>query len=84
MRLLNALSWLVETWKISRGVKDETAVDANVEYYAIFDAGAPFVVTIHIRREASVLSVLLHRAIPGPQQAERAAGMALTHFFYPI
>ena len=33
-----------------------------------------FVGSVHILREASALSVLLRRAIPGPQQAERAAG----------
>ncbi len=36
----------------------------------------------HILREASALSVLLHRAIPGPQQAERATGTALTLFLF--
>ncbi len=32
-RLLDALSWLSETWKISIAVKDETTVDVYVDMY---------------------------------------------------
>ncbi len=32
-RLLDALSWLIGTWKISNGIKKETTVDALVDMY---------------------------------------------------
>ena len=87
-RLLDALSWLSETWKISIAVKNETTVDALWICIILprLSARAFAIGITHILREASALSVLLQWAIPGPQKAGRTTGMALTllFFLYPI
>ena len=65
-RLLDALSWLVETWKISCAVRNETEVDDYADmYFTSVSARALSSVFTHILREASALSVLLHGQFQG-------------------
>lgn len=65
-RLLDALSWLVETWKISCAVRNETEVDSYADmYFTSVSARALSSVFTHILREASALSVLLHGQFQG-------------------
>ena len=85
-RLLDALSWLVETSQLSIVVKNVANGRCLVGMFIPLMKSARALVTdvvIHILREASArLLVLLRWAMRRPLQAERATGTAFTHFFF--
>ena len=86
MRLLDALSWLVETSQLSIVVRNVANGRCLVGMFipSMKSARALVIdVVIHILREASArLLVLLRWAMRRPLCVERATGMALTLFYY--
>lgn len=88
-RLLNALSWHCEIWKILIGVKDEA--DGKMLYVDMYmppladTRVSVFGVFTHILREVSAsLPVQLQWAIPGPRSVERVASAASRFCFLSI